>query len=252
MTGVRDIYEWLNKLAPFYTQEDWDNSGLIVGDINAAVSCVALALDMTDDILLQAQQAGAQLIITHHPAIFAPQKSFTADTPAYKLVKSGIAHIAVHTPLDAASGGVNDVLAGLLGLKNVITIPSLNAKVQLIRAGEISAVSPADFAKNVGEVLGTHVRYCDGGHEIRRVAVCGGSGSDYLEDVIRDKADAYVTGDFSHHHFLDACHAGVTVVAAGHFDTENPVIPVLAKKLKARFSKLDVKVLSQEAPVKFI
>ncbi|NMP37059.1 MAG: Nif3-like dinuclear metal center hexameric protein [Clostridiales bacterium] len=252
MYTVKDIYEWLNRFAPFSSQESWDNSGLIVGDMDAPVECVCLALDMTDDILVRAQSAGAQLIVTHHPAIFNAQKTFTSDSLAYKLAGSGIAHIAVHTPLDAASGGVNDVLALILGLKNIITIPSLNAEGQLIRAGEINPVSPEKFAENVGKALGTHVRYCDGGREIRRVAVCGGSGSDFLEDVIRDRVDAYVTGDFSHHHFLDAVHAGITVVAAGHFSTENPVIPELAEKLKAKFRNLDIKVLSQESPVKFI
>ena len=109
MTTVQDIYAHLDALAPFATQMDFDNSGLLVGDAAAAVTKVMLALDVTEDVAIQAAQAGAELILAHHPVIFKARKSLLAGDPAYELARRGIACIAWHTPLDAADSGVNDL-----------------------------------------------------------------------------------------------------------------------------------------------
>lgn len=88
--------------------------------------------------------------------------------------------ICAHTNLDCADGGVNDVLAQCLGLENVRKIPSPNAGTMLLRAGELKEeLSPKRFAELVSQRLCCHVRYCDGGRIIKRVALCGGAGGEF-------------------------------------------------------------------------
>ena len=111
MRTVRDFYDYLDTIAPFSTQESWDNSGLLVGGFDRTVDRVAVVLDLNEETLNQAISLEVDLIITHHPVIFRAQKNFLDNSPAYRLAENGISVIATHTPFDRAEGGVNDVLA---------------------------------------------------------------------------------------------------------------------------------------------
>ena len=116
---VNDIYAYLNEFCPFDTACDFDNVGLLVGDKNANVTKAIIALDCTLDAVNQAIETGAELIITHHPIIFSPLKSVTAESTVYRLIKNNISVISAHTNLDIAYGGVNDCLAATLNLRDV-------------------------------------------------------------------------------------------------------------------------------------
>ena len=116
MSKVLDFYHFLDTLAPFSTQESWDNSGFLVGDGEREVKKVLLALDATKDVLAEAEKIGAELIITHHPVIFGSLKEFHPQNMAFAAAEKGIAIISSHTALDIADGGVNDCLAAALGL----------------------------------------------------------------------------------------------------------------------------------------
>ena len=113
MAKVKDFYGYLNSIAPFETQEDWDNSGMLVGDMDAEVKKVAVVLDITHEEIKKAKAIGADLIISHHPVIFNPIKSVTRGSVPYELVASSINALCCHTPLDIADGGTNDSLAEL-------------------------------------------------------------------------------------------------------------------------------------------
>ena len=177
MAVVGDIYNALDAFCPFDVHEQWDNVGLLVGESSAQVTRAAVVLDITPDAVERAHEAGAQLIISHHPVIFHPIKNLGAHDPVYLLAKYGMSAICAHTNLDCADGGVNDVLAQCLGLENVRKIPSPNAGTMLLRAGELrEELSPKQFAELVSQRLCCHVRYCDGGRSIKRVALCGGAG----------------------------------------------------------------------------
>ena len=170
MAVVGDIYNALDAFCPFDVHEQWDNVGLLVGESSAQVTRAAVVLDITPDAVERAHEAGAQLIISHHPVIFHPIKNLGAHDPVYLLAKYGMNAICAHTNLDCADGGVNDVLAQCLGLENVRKIPSPNAGTMLLRAGELKeALSPKQFAELVSQRLCCHVRYCDGGRSIKRV-----------------------------------------------------------------------------------
>lgn len=110
MSTVLQIYEAIDRLAPFSLSMDFDNTGILVGDRQKKVGRALLALDCTKEVLRQAKELGAQLIITHHPIIFHPIKRVNEDSLVYHLLRSDIAVISAHTNLDIAQGGVNDLL----------------------------------------------------------------------------------------------------------------------------------------------
>lgn len=223
---VQNVYDAINAVADFSTQMDFDNAGLLVGDAGAAVTGALVSLDVTDSIIDEAVDRGANLIVTHHPVIFHAIKRVTADMLVYRLVRENIAVISAHTNLDLAPGGVNDILAQKLELADVNVLPPEN----LLRAGRLSrGMTPPEFAYYVKQKLDLPaLRYCDGGRAIEQVAVCGGSGGGELRDALAAGCQAYVTADVKHDVMLEAAHLGVTLIDGGHFGTENHVIEYLA------------------------
>ena len=253
MTTIKDISDYINEIAPYNTQCSWDNCGLLAGDKDLIVKKVGLCLDLTGETLENAKSFGANLIITHHPAIFSAQKSFLSDDIIYKTAISGIFVISAHTCFDCANGGVNDVLSEILELSDVKKVESEECVLPMARIGKTKKeYTPSEFAKFVSEKLGTTVRLVDAENKINTVSVCGGAGMDFICDVIRDGADAFVTGEIKYHEMLFAKEKGITVVAAGHFETEYPAMDALKNKLEKKFGKIEFKVLEQTNPIRFI
>lgn len=248
MTTTGELYEFLNSIADFASQADWDNSGFLVGDAQRPVRKIAVTLDIDLPAVKKAEQTGADLIVSHHPVIFYPLKEFTAGKPAYELAKSGISAICAHTSLDMAPGGVNDVLASLLGLENIATLMSGEVP-GLIRTGIKHFDGAESLANHTAAALGAQVAYADAGRPIEKIAVCGGSGGNYFADAIQAGMDAFVTGEASHHEFLEAADAGLTLVAAGHFETEFPVVSVLAARLRERYPELSVEIIGARSRI---
>ena len=244
MAKVKDFYGYLNSIAPFETQEDWDNSGMLVGDMNAEVKKAAVVLDITHEEIKKAKAIGADLIISHHPVIFNPIKSVTKGSVPYELVASSINALCCHTPLDIADGGTNDSLAKLLGI-NVT-----RADDPILRLGTVEPTTAQELAGKIANTLNTKVRYADAGKTIKKIAICTGAGCSLIEAA--GEIDAFITGDASHHNFLDCVQAGITLIAAGHYETEITVVPVLVKKLQAQFPDIEIIDIKQENPIKFI
>lgn len=244
MAKVKDFYGYLNSIAPFETQEDWDNSGMLVGDMDAEVKKVAVVLDITHEEIKKAKAIGADLIISHHPVIFNPIKSVTSGSVPYELVASSINALCCHTPLDIADGGTNDSLAKLLGI-NVT-----RADDPILRLGTVEPTTAENLAGKIAKTLNTKVRYADAGRKIEKIAICTGAGCSLIEAA--GEIDAFITGDASHHNFLDCVQAGITLIAAGHYETEIVVVPVLVKKLQAQFPDIEIIDIKQENPIKFI
>lgn len=249
MAAVKDFYEFLNNRFPFSAQESWDNSGFLTGDPEKEVTRAAVVLDITNEAVEYAYETGAELIISHHPVIFKAQKSFLKGNTAFELASKGINAICSHTCLDCAEGGVNDVLANVLGIENAEIFPCEESD-NLVRAGVLpNPMTAGELAKHIKNILGGAVRYCDNGKTIESVAVCGGSGADFSQDIIKAGIDAFITGDAGHHDFLDAKQAGLNLFAAGHFETENPVVAVLANQLRLEFEDTDIIVIPQSSPI---
>lgn len=244
MAKVKDFYGYLNSIAPFETQEDWDNSGMLVGDMDAEVKKVAVVLDITHEEIKKAKAIGADLIISHHPVIFSPVKSVTRGSVPYELVASSINALCCHTPLDIADGGTNDSLAKLLGIEVTRT------EDPILRLGTVEPTTAENLAGKIAKTLNTKVRYADAGRKIEKIAICTGAGCSLIEAA--GEIDAFITGDASHHNFLDCIQAGITLIAAGHYETEIVVVPVLVKKLQAQFPDIEIIDIKQENPIKFI
>ena len=244
MAKVKDFYGYLNSIAPFETQEDWDNSGMLVGDMDAEVKKVAVVLDITHEEIKKAKAIGADLIISHHPVIFNPIKSVTRGSVPYELVASSINALCCHTPLDIADGGTNDSLAKLFGIEVTRT------EDPILRLGTVEPTTAEKLAGKIAKTLNTKVRYADAGRKIEKIAICTGAGCSLI--AAAGEIDAFITGDASHHNFLDCIQAGITLIAAGHYETEIVVVPVLVKKLQAQFPDIEIIDIKQENPIKFI
>lgn len=252
MATVKEIADYIDSFAPFSTQCQWDNCGLLIGCGNKQVKKVGFALDLTPETLDSALKAGVDLIITHHPVIFRAQKNFLDGDIAYEAAVKGISVISAHTCFDVADGGINDVLCEILEITDTKKVESAELEIPMLRIGNVKCSTSLEFAKTVSEKLGTVCRVVDCKNEIKRVAVCGGAGMDFYFDAVRAGADAYVTGDISHHEMLMAKSTGITVIAAGHFETENPSIKALETFIKKQFSNIETILLTQTNPITFI
>ena len=246
---VRDIYEYLNSVAQFKTQEGWDNSGIMAGDFDDEVKKILFALDFTPEVVKEAEELGCTLIVNHHPALFHPAKSLVSGTNGlYEAVRAGISVIASHTCLDKADGGVNDVLCSALELKNIIKLYPESDNAPIMRGGTADRQSIKGFAEFVSKKLKGAVRFT-GDKDVEKVALCSGSGCSFLKFAAESGYDTFVTGDASHHDFLDAQMMNINLIAAGHFETENIMMSVLAKKTGDKFKDIETFVSSQKSPV---
>lgn len=252
MATVRDIFAQMDQWAPFETQMDFDNAGFLVGRGEREVRKILVSLDITEQVADEAAEWGADLIVAHHPVIFHPVKRLTDETPTGRtllaLAERGIAAICAHTNLDAAEGGVNTALAQRLGLENPVPLETdgvdeAGRPYGIGRVGNTAGVpmyAPA-FAAFVKETLGANgVRFVDARRPVRRVAVGGGACADMLKDALALGCDTFVTADVKYNGFLDAKALGVNLIDAGHYPTEQVVVPVLAKWLTDGFPKVEV------------
>lgn len=232
MRRAGEIYEYLKELAPLELQMDFDNSGFQLGRLDAEVNRALLALDVTEEVVGEAIELGAQLIISHHPLIFSKLRSIM-DTKLLRLAENRIAVISMHTNLDIAAGGVNDVLITLLGARADGPLDPDDCG----RVGELPEAQQFDsflrFCKTALDSKG--LRYYDAGRPVKRLAVMGGSGGDYIGCAAEKGCDTYVTADIKYHQFLEAKELGINLIDGDHFCTENPVIPSLCEKLRHEF-----------------
>lgn len=245
MPTVREIEQALFELAPREGAMDWDNVGHLLGDPDSQVSRVLVALDITEDVADEALAHGCELIVAHHPVMncrWLPVQSVRSDTPQghllLKLLRNGVSAICMHTNLDVAWGGVNDILAEKLKLVD----PGPLCDNGLGRVGRLEEpMDLADFVRFVSRSLGCNgVRYAGAGKPVCRVAVGGGACGEFEDDAIRAGCDTFVTADLSYHQFLDAKGKGINLIDAGHFPTEDPVCKKIISYLTARFPELAV------------
>ena len=252
MTTAADILKYVETLAPPYMKMDWDNAGLLCGSRNAPVTKVLVALDPFEGVCREAVDLGAGLIVTHHPLIFNPLKAVTDETDIGRsigiLCRHGISAIAAHTNLDCAPGGVNDVLAAKLGLSGIQVIHPDGVDEQgrqwgLLRRGSVKEQPLDIFLAFVKAALGCEgLRYVDGGRPVHTVAVGGGACGSELMQAVEAGCDTFVTSDIKYNDFWDARAQGLSLIDAGHFYTENPVVSMLAEKIAASFPDVQVKI----------
>lgn len=235
---ISDILGHIDSFAPFSTAAEWDNSGLLIGDAQARCSKVVICLDVTTDVINFAKKENAELIISHHPVIFKPQSSFLCGNCAYEAAKNNISIICAHTNLDKASGGVNDTLCEILGLE-------FSKESQDVAEGFLNTVvfnegiTTKELSALLRDKLGGAVSYSDAGAVIHKAAICSGAGADFLNETKTLGCDALITGEASYHEFLEASAMGISLFAAGHFETEVIIVRKLAEKLRNEFTSAE-------------
>lgn len=236
MTTAKNIFDNLCGLAPLELQLGFDNSGFLLGRESATVTKALLALDVTSAVVDETIEQGAELIISHHPLIFSPLKSVT-DEKLLRLAQHKIGVISMHTNLDIAQGGVNDVLMKALGAEIIGTLEEdgCGRVGRLAEAMSMEAFLP--FCKTVLNTSG--LRYYDSGRRVSKLAVMGGSGGDSIETAFRLGCDTYLTADIKYHQFLEAQELGINLIDGDHFCTENLIVPVLARRLRAAFPETE-------------
>ncbi|MDL2253344.1 Nif3-like dinuclear metal center hexameric protein [Ruminococcaceae bacterium OttesenSCG-928-I18] len=234
MPKIAEIAEFIESVAPAELAEEWDNSGTLV-DCGGEVRGILCALDITNAVVREAETGNCQLIVAHHPVIFHPLRKIGHGDIVYRLVRKHISAICAHTNLDAATGGVNDILSAIFGVLE----PEPFARVG--RVGVLrQPTSATKLAESCAERFSAHVRYVDAGKPVHKLAIMGGSGGGLLEEALEAGADCILTGEADHHDAVDAREAGVSLIVAGHYSTEFPVVPVMADRLIKRFPDVTV------------
>ena len=240
---VHELYQKLSERIPRELSCPWDNDGLMCcPDGNAEARRVLVTLDVTEAAVNAAKERGYDLIVSHHPMIFKGLKAVNDENfiaaKTIDLIRNGISAMSFHTRLDAVAGGVNDVLAALLGLQNALPF----GEEAIGRIGALpEAMDQKAFAERVKTVLNAPVvLLSDAGVPVRRVAVLGGGGDDDVTAAHKAGADTYVTGELKYHSLVDAPEEGMNLIEAGHFHTENPVCETLREWLLAMDPSLTV------------
>ncbi len=253
MTKVIDILKVLEKKAPLNLAESYDNVGFIVGRAEGEVKKILVALDITERVVREAIEKRAELIVSHHPVIFGERKRITdcdiTGEIVLGLAENKIAAICMHTNLDSAKDGVNDVLAECLGIKvEGIVEPKEDGASGGGRYGRIS--EEKDLPEFLGEVckaLKTNgVKYHNASGKVRKVAVGGGSCGEYITIAKSLGCDTVVTADIKHNQFLDAAHLGINAIDAGHFATEDIICPKLRDIISESFPDVSVEIAEND------
>ncbi len=237
----------IEESAPLDIQENWDNSGFSVGSPFREVKSAILSLDCTPEVVEEAIEGGADMIITHHPLIFKGIKQLTGRTRLEKmierLIKNDIVVYSAHTNLDKVIYGVSGALADKIGLTDrQILAPEGNGDTGLGVSGILrNRMSAREFIPYLKEILSLKSLRCSEMQEmiVERVAVCGGSGASLAGRAKEMGAQIYITGDVSYHYFQ--CEKDFMIMDIGHFESENGVLDVIASILRKKIPTFAVR-----------
>jgi len=251
---VSDLIEILSEIAPTHLAEDWDNVGMQIGRTDWPVRTIWVALDPTPDVIEAACQGSADLLVTHHPLIFSPIKTIDLLTPIGKSIGMCIRHqlaiYSAHTNLDIVPEGLNDVLVNMLALDNVSAMVPIrqppdeksDRKVGMGRLGELP--SPIRLESLAGK-LKTRFRLKNirmvgpSDMQVKKVAVCSGSGGGLMNAFFSSGAQVYITGDLRYHDAKSAEAQGLGLIDIGHFHSEHVMVKSLSNRLKAIINDTD-------------
>lgn len=245
------LIQLLRQLAPEEWQCKWDNSGLLVGSAKKEVTKVLVTVDVTNAVIDYAISIGADWIVSHHPMIFSSIKRVTDENPVgskvLRLAEHGINLYSMHTNFDVSDGGMGVMAAKKLGLHSVHPLGDIEERMSedgyevtigIGAEGKLAEAIPlTHFVSNLKDAFGmdgVHL-FCSPEQQnqlVSHVALCPGSGHDYLAQAKQIGADVYVTGDITHHVGLDAVDLdGMCVIDCGHYQMEWIFIEIVAKYL---------------------
>lgn len=255
--NIREIIDALERFAPLPLQDDYDNSGLQVGTTETEVSGVLLCLDVTRQVVDEAIRNGCNMIVSHHPLLFRPLKRLTDDnigSIVIDVVRAGITIYASHTNLDNVSKGVNMRIAQILDLTQV---KPLDEQPDGNGAGIIGLfkepMTEQELLALIKQKFGAKCIRHNGdlGRKISRMAVCGGSGAFLTDKAVEQGADAFMTGEIGYHRFF-GYDGVIKLIEAGHFESEQFTVDLIADILKESFPELRVlKTTNKTNPINY-
>ncbi len=260
MTKVADIIDFMNKFCPPSLAFDGDNVGLIEGRSDKQVSKVLLTLDVDEKVADEAAKVGADMIISHHPLMFRAIKRLTTANPMQRtlisLISNDIPLFSAHTNLDCVRGGLNDYLAGKLGIKNT-SVVEVTGTIDGVdhgfgRIGQVEdGTTLSHMLERCVSALGTpFVKYVgDPQRKIKTVAVNCGGGADEIDICIEKGVDLFVTGDVKYNPARDCYDNGMALIDAGHYETEHIVCELLLNILSKEFKDVEFVVSEVNVPV---
>lgn len=226
---IADIVDALEYVAPLSLQESYDNAGLQVGNGGAIVTGALLCIDVTEAVVDEAIELGANLIISHHPLLFKGLKAITGSTyverVVVKAIQAGVAIYSAHTNMDNALGGVNYKIAQLLQLTQVTPLVPIHGGISGHGSGVVGTLAePMDelpFLQQLKEVfrIPTIKHTALLGKPVTKVAICGGAGASLAADALACGADLFITGECRYHDYFDY-DKRLLLVEAGHYETE--------------------------------
>jgi dinuclear metal center YbgI/SA1388 family protein len=239
----------LEEFCPLSYAEKWDNCGLQAGRFDKEVNKVYIALDATGDVIKKAGDAGADLILTHHPLLFdgikhVTDRDFTGKR-ILEIIRKDMALYAMHTNFDVAA--MADAAADMLSLQDQ-TILEVTGEDErgLHGIGKVGRAESPLTLKETAEAVKQafripHVRfYGDPDARMEVLAVLPGSGKSEIDLALKAGADVMITGDINHHAGIDAVEKGIAVIDAGHYGVEKLFVPYMANFLKNRFPELEI------------
>ena len=244
---VRDIIQVIESFAPLSIQEKWDNSGLCIGSQDAEVTSVLLGLDCTPELVDEAIECGADMIVTHHPLIFSGLKKINSEDPVgeavVKAIRAGIAVYAAHTNADKVIEGVSGAMAARLSLTDVEVLDEDGEGTGLGAVGNLpEPMDASDLITYVKEKFGLKVMKTSRPltEKISRVALCGGSGGSLIGAALRSGAQLYISGDISYHNFFTP--KGFMLMDIGHYESEKEIVDILFSLIKKNFPTFAVRI----------
>ena len=267
MPTIAEIAAAVEAYAPSSLQESWDNTGWQLAPLPTSAPCtgVMLCLDVTPSTVAEAARQGCNLIISHHPLIFRGLRSITGATQGEQAVimaiRDGIAIYSSHTALDSTPGGVSAELAGRLGLtaqRPLSPTPSRpDAGLGIIGTIPGAPLSPSELITRVKEVYGSPTVRATPGPlgdrtEIHTVALCSGSGGEFITTAIALGADAYITSDTRYHDFLDHGRS-IIIIDTGHFESEICTKSIFSRIISQKFPNFAVHMATcEQTPVAYL
>jgi len=253
------VMDKLEDLSPVMYAEEWDNVGLLVGRSDKEIKTVYIAVDATDEVINNAIEVEADMIITHHPMLIKPMKSVTSDDfigrRILKLAKHDISCYAMHTNFDVM--GMADAAAEEIDLVNVdvldVTYSDEVGTEGIGRIGNLSQEMPlyelCEFVKERFDVETVKV-FGNLDKIVDVCAICPGSGKSVVGEAVKKGADVLITGDIDHHTGIDAVAQGLSIIDAGHFGIEKIFVPYIESFFRREMP--EIKVYTQEPVSPFI
>ena len=253
----KEIIELIENEFPLKYAESWDNTGFQVGSREKEVTHIFVAMDVTDENIEEAIRVGADMIVTHHPMIFAPLSTITSDTingrRVLKMIENGICYMSTHTNYDSCR--MADLAAARLGMTECVALEEIEDGIGIGKVGKLpNVMTVRECALMVKERfdIPTVRFFGDGEKEVAVAAICPGSGKSLIKDCHAKGAEVYITGDIDHHTGIDQVDDELPIIDAGHYGIEHIYIEDMCRFIADKCPEIKVSKAKIQHPFEVV